>query len=176
MFGSADQPATTGVVVDVIRLLLPERFILDRFRVAARLPEAPLAVGSRLFAQSLREATGEVVLAVITQLPPGELPEIGECPQQPFRIEVAVEYDQVHVRRHDDERVDAQLLLAVAQGQAVRDDLAGRLADENGQPFHHGVGEEVDGSLGLDTVALHDRDCRRMADRRQEMGAARRGR
>ena len=50
-----DWYATAGVVVDVIHLLPPERFVLDRFRMVARLPEAPLAVGRGLFTQGLRE-------------------------------------------------------------------------------------------------------------------------
>ena len=55
MFGGPDQAAAAGIVVDIVRFLPPEIFILDRFRMATRLPEAPLAVGRGLFTQGLRE-------------------------------------------------------------------------------------------------------------------------
>lgn len=74
---------------------------------------------------------------------------------QAIRLELGVENDQVQVRGHDDVGVDAQLLLPVAKGKAVGDDLAGRLRHEDGQPFDDGVGEVVDGGVGIDFVAFH---------------------
>src|SRR5579884_1108665 len=160
MLRSAYQPTTTGIIVDIVDLLLPERFVHDGFRMAARLPKAALAVGSGLLTQGFGETAGELLLTIIAQLSPGELPEIGERLSEPFRIEVSIKHDQVQMRRHDDEGVDAQVLLAMAKSQAIRDDLASSFADEDGQPLDDGVRDEIDGGFGVNAVTLHDDDCR----------------
>src|SRR6266498_500452 len=116
MLCGAYQPAAARIIVDIIDLLLPEPFLQDRLRMATRLPQAALAVGAGLLPQSLRETAGKLALAVIAQLPPSELPEISERPLQPVRVEVTVEHDQVQVRRHDHEGIDAQAPLAMAKG------------------------------------------------------------
>ena len=171
MFGSADQSAAAGNVMDIIDLLLPESFFLDRFRMAAWLPAAAQPVRSGLLTQGLRETAGELFLTVIAQLPPCELAKIGERPHQPFGIEVAIKHDQVQVRRHNDEGVDAQVLLAVTKGQAIRDDFAGGLADENGQPLHDRVSDEIDSGFRMNTVALHGGNCRPQLEKRQRRKA-----
>jgi hypothetical protein len=66
--------------MQVVQLLPPESFSPNRFRVAARLPEAALPVCHRLGAQGLRKAWRSVLSTIITQPPARELAQISQRP------------------------------------------------------------------------------------------------
>src|SRR5260370_8894517 len=75
-----DQAAAAGIVMDIIQLLLPEWFILDGFRMAARLPKSALAVGVCLLALPLLETTRSMPPADVAQLPALAFPNVAPPP------------------------------------------------------------------------------------------------
>lgn len=107
----ANQALSARVFVKVVELLSPKWLGFDRFGMSRRLPEATLAVGGRLRAKRFGETCWKPPAAGVAELPARELAKIGERGEQPRCVEVGIERDRVPVRRHQDERVDAQILL-----------------------------------------------------------------
>jgi hypothetical protein len=149
------QALVAGIVVQIVDFLLPEAFTLNRLRMATRLPEAALAIRNGLLAQSFHKAPRTMLAAMITELSAGELAKISQGPHQPLGIIIGVEDNQVDVGRHDDIGVDAKLFGAMAEGQAVGDNLAARLGDEHGHPFDDRVRQVIDSGFGVNAVAFH---------------------
>ena len=159
MVRAVHQSFAAGIVMQIVQLLLPKALTLNRFRMAARLPEAALPVGERLGPQRFQKALRPVVSAIVAQLSARVLAKIGECTDQALRIPVGVERDEVNVRRHDDLRVDAEEFLAIAEGQTVGDDSATCLRNEHRQPFYDRVREIINRGFGVYTVTFHAPDC-----------------
>src|SRR5579864_4140650 len=63
------------------------------------------------------------------------------------------------MRWHNHKGIDAEMFLLMAKAKAVADDLASRLANENGKPLDERVGEVVDAGVGRNAIGFHGRDC-----------------
>jgi len=138
------QSCAPGIVVQIGYLLLTEASIHDRLRMTALLPEVVLTVSPARRLKSQRDPPRGVRLTVSGQLVSGVSPERSHGLAESIGVELPVERHEVHVRRHDDKRVDAQLFLVVAVVQTVSDDLARLLGDEHGKPVAHSECEEVE--------------------------------
>ena len=138
------QSLSTGIVVQIVELLLPKLFTVNSHRMAARLPESAFSVDRSIVSQCRNETAWPVINAIIAQFPTGELAKIGECLRQSLGIKISVECDHVYVRRHDDIGIDAKIFLSMAEGKTICDDLAGRRRDKNRKPFDDRVGQEID--------------------------------
>ena len=143
------------IVVQVIELLLPEPLGLNCLGVPTWLPEATFPIGCGLCLQRIGKARGKMASAKIAELATGELTKIRQRTDEPLVDEGGVKNDQMHVRRHNDERVDSKLLVAVAEREAIRDDSEGCFGNKYRQPFDDGVGEKVNGGVGEDSITLH---------------------
>ena len=104
-------------------------------------------------------------LKEVAQRAAGVLAKVRERLLQSSRVEIPVEYDGVHVRRHQDVGVDAESLVCVAIVETVGDNPARALRYKNRQPIHDAIGHEVDRGVGSDPVAFH-------VDRRRRGGHA----
>ena len=78
MLRASHQTLATRVVVNVVQLLLPEALALNRFWIAARLPEAAVAVSDYLISKCLQKALWRVSAAKVAELSARDLAEIGE--------------------------------------------------------------------------------------------------
>jgi hypothetical protein len=59
MAGAPHQALATGIVIEVIELLLPEALSLNRFRMPTRLPEATLSIRDGSVTQNFQKAGGD---------------------------------------------------------------------------------------------------------------------
>ena len=113
--GPADEALAARVLVQAVQFLPPETLGLQQLpgcRVACQ--KRALAIVTRGRAQHVAETRGEMSRTVVAQLTPGELAEFSErAGQGAWRVEIRVEDDRMRMRGHDDERVDAELLLIV---------------------------------------------------------------
>jgi hypothetical protein len=150
----------------IIKFLLPKVFSCYGFRMPAGLPKASFSIRDGLITKYLAKALRTILTAIIAQLPAGELANVGQGSRQAVGVESRVESDPMQMGGHDDKCVDAKVFLATAKVQAVGDDGAGFLGDENGEPFDDGVGQVIDGGLGADAIAFHKGDCKRRVARR----------
>jgi multidrug efflux pump subunit AcrA (membrane-fusion protein) len=91
----------------------------------------------------------------VAQLASGELAKVRQRATEPLVGKVAIKNDHVHVRRHDDEGVDPEVLVAVAESETLRDDPEGRLRNEHRQPFDDRLDDKVNGRVGVDAITLH---------------------
>ena len=158
--------------MQVVELLPPKAFAGDRFRMTARLPEAALPVCHRLGAQGLGKAPGSVPGTVIAQLPARELAQIGQRSFQSLAVPVGIKDDHMQVRGHNDVGLHTELFVAMTEAQAFGHDLASPLRHEHRQPFHHRVGQVIEGRVSVDSVAFHAGIVRRQPFSRQTRGQA----
>src|SRR5262245_7038248 len=86
-----------------------------------------------------------------------EFAKISKRSREALRIEVSVKYDQVAVRRHDHIRIHTKMFFAMTEAQAISQDLAACLRDEDRKPFDDGVRHIVHGCLSSNAVAFHGR-------------------
>ncbi len=149
----------------IIKFLSPKAFSCYCFRVPAGLPKASFSIRDGLITKYLAKALGTILTAMIAQLPTGELAKVGQGSRQSLGVEIGVESDQMQVGGHDNKSIDAKLFLAITKVQAVCDNGAGFWGDENGEPFDDGVGQVIDGGLGVDAIAFHKGDCKRRVER-----------
>jgi hypothetical protein len=94
--------------------------------------------------------------AQVAQLPAGELAKIGQGLLQPFVVEIVVENDEMHVGRHDNVRIYGKVFLPMAEAQTFGHDPTALFVDENRQPIHDRVGQEVDGGFRVHAVTFHN--------------------
>ena len=66
----------------------------------------------------------------------------------------------MQVRRHDDKRIKAKLLVLLTESQAIRNDLAGFFGYKYRQPVCDAERAEVQSGLGMNLVALQDDEDR----------------
>lgn len=131
MRGMQHQSLPARIVVEVLPFLVMELLGHHSLRVASRLPEPVGAVIAGGLREDVGKASRHRLLTELRQLPARELPEIRQRLVEAHGVPFPVEDDQVQVCGHDDERVHAELLVLVAEREAVGDDPAGSFADEN---------------------------------------------
>ena len=88
-------------------------------------------------------------------MPPCELAEVGKRPGETNCIGVLVEEDAMQVGGHQDERVHAQVLVQVAEAEALRHSQAGGLQGEDWQPLDNAEGDVVERLAVTNAVVLH---------------------
>src|SRR5262249_23576837 len=150
-----DESLTARVRVQVIELRLPETLGLDLHRMAGRLPEAALAILPGTAPKDFREGWRQMGRTIIRQFPAGELAEIRQDFLQRRGLKAFVKENAVQMCGHDDVGIGPQTLVAMTVVETVRDDFAGGLGDEYGQPVNHGEGDVEQAAIGMEAVSFH---------------------
>jgi hypothetical protein len=83
---AARESLTTGIRVQVVKLLPPERFRVDRLGMSRRLPESPLAIDGRLFSQHLGKACRKLPPAKFGEPASSELAKVCQGRGQSHRV------------------------------------------------------------------------------------------
>ena len=146
------QSAPTWVIVKIIQLLPPETLRVNRLRMYAALPEAMLTILSCCLPQRCGETRWRTREAVVSKLLPCILAKIGQGSPQTIAVKVLVEQDGMKVSGHDDVGIDGQMLVLVAEVEAVNDDAARLLCNKDGQPFDDGESDKVEGVIRVNLV------------------------
>lgn len=141
--------------MQVIQLLPPNPFGEDAYRVLGGLPEPALAVLSRLAAKDFREGPRQMNRSMLQKLAAGELAQVVQGVFEPLQVEVHVEHHRVQMGRHDDVGVDPQGFVLGAEIEAVGNDLAGGVVDEDWQPLNDGEGAIIQADALDDAISLH---------------------
>jgi len=141
--------------VDVIYFFLPKPFRYDPFRVLCRKPETALTVIAGIAFENLLIKRRLIPTIIVSQLPSRKLSKLVEGMFEPFTIKVAVENNCMEMVWHQYIRVDTQILVLDAEIQAISDNLARSLIDENRQPFHHGECHKIDTNAFNNTISFH---------------------
>ena len=132
MIRTANQALAARIIMKIIEFLLPKALSDYCFRMPAGLPKASFSIRDGLITKYLAKALRTILTAMIAQLPAGELAKVGQGSRQSLGVEIRVESDEMQMGGHDNKSLDAKLFLAITKVQAVGDDGAGFLGDENG--------------------------------------------
>ncbi len=155
VFRAGYQSLPAGIVMQIVKFLLPEGFAENTHRVLGQLPKSMLPVLSSVLLKYLHIDLWQVEGGMVQQPAAGELAHIVQGMFQPVRIELRVEQNGMQVGGHDDIGIHAQEFIADAEVEAVGNDLAGSFIDEDREPVHDGEGDIINGDVFDDTVTFH---------------------
>ena len=141
--------------MDVIHFFLPKPFRYDPFRVLCRKPETALAVIAGIAFESLLIKRRLIPTIMVSKLSSRKFSKLVERMFEPFSILVAIENHCMEMVWHKYKCIDSQILVPDAEIQAISDNLARSLIDENRQPFHHGECHKVNTNAFNNTISFH---------------------
>jgi len=134
------------------------------------LPEPTLPIFACVLMEYLSKRFRHVFLTMVKQLATCELSHVVEGVFQSFGIELHIEQDGMQMSGHDDLSIDPKIFVPDTVIEAVGDDLAGGLIDEDGQPFDDREGDVIQPHICHDPISFHDLDYMSPGDLRSMPG------
>ena len=146
--------------MQVIKLHLPKRLIVNLHRMSRRLPKPSFPIFAGLGAEEVPKTLRAMVVGIVSETSAGKLAKIRECRFQRFGLEGIVKDDGMQMSGHDDVGVDAQAFFVMTEGEAFGNDAASEFANEQVKPIDDGKSDVEKGAVGVEAIAFHGQSVR----------------